>query len=73
MIQQTSFETKWCKIDTTKSIETKFKSWKDETNCYKKSYIWLYQFWHSRPHFISHVAIGNPEPHMRKASHCGSK
>jgi len=27
----------------------------------------------SYKHWVSSVAIGNPERHMRKASHCGSK
>jgi len=37
--------------------------------CVKAESSTTFTSW-SQPHF---VAIGNPEQHMRKASHCGSK
>ena len=36
-------------------------------------YKWLLHIPYSQSDNIPSVAIGNPEKHMRKASHCGSK
>jgi len=38
-----------------------------------RSHLWCRPFWHTKNWVIGFVAIGKPERHVRKPSHCGSK